>query len=355
VRTQYAHAIDMVPTVLDCLGLEPPEAIRGVTQSPIEGVSFKHTFNDRNVESHHHTQYFEMFSNRALYHDGWRAVCPFPGPSFAESGEEFGQSMLDEDRLRELDASGWELYHVSEDASETRNVAQEERGKLIEMIALWYAEAGRYQVLPLASPTLSVLAMERPQLTRDRKRYVYRPRTSPTPENAAVHVLNRPHTITAEVDLRGEAEGVLLCHGGLTGGYTLFVQDRKLHYVYNFVGEQEFHIESAVEVPQGRSELKFSFEPTGKPDPKAGRGAPGRGRLYINGDLVAQSDISATMPLILSLGEGLTCGRDESSAVSQLYTAPFEFTGTLFQVTVDVSGEHVRDAKSEQNAAMARQ
>ncbi|RKH10339.1 arylsulfatase [Corallococcus sp. CA047B] len=355
VRAQYAHAIDMVPTVLDCLGLEPLAEIRGVTQSPLEGVSFKHTFNDANAESHHHTQYFEMFSNRALYHDGWRAVCPFPGPSFTEAGEGFGESTLTEDRLRELDAQGWELYRVSEDASETKNVAQEHRGKLIEMIALWYAEAGRYQVLPLASPTRAVFAQERPQITQDRKRYVYRPRTSPTPENAAVHVLNRPHTITAEVDLSGEAEGVLLCHGGLTGGYTFFVQDGKLHYVYNFVGEQEFHIESAVDVPLGRSELKFSFEPTGKPDLKAGRGAPGRGRLYINDDLVAQSDISATMPLILSLGEGLTCGRDESSSVSKLYAAPFEFTGTLFQVTVDVSGKHLRDAKSEQKVAMAKQ
>ncbi|WP_223642744.1 arylsulfatase [Corallococcus sp. EGB] len=355
VRTQYAHAIDMVPTVLDCLGLEPLAEIRGVTQSPIEGVSFKHTFNDANAKSRHRTQYFEMFSSRAIYHDGWRAVCPFPGPSFAEAGEGFGESMLDEDRLRELDAHGWELYHVAEDCSETKNVAQEHRGKLIEMIALWYAEAGRYQVLPLASPTREVFALERPQLTKDRTRYVYRPHTSPAPENVAVHVLNRPHTITAQVEVRDGAEGVLLSHGGLTGGYTFFMQDRKLHYVYNFVGEQEFHIESAVEVPQGHSTLQFEFEPTGKPDLKVGRGAPGRGRLYINGDLVAQSPIDATMPLAISLGDGLTCGRDESSSVSQRYRAPFEFTGTLYEVTVDVSGQYVRDTKTEQKVALAKQ
>ncbi|NBD07808.1 sulfatase-like hydrolase/transferase [Corallococcus sp. c25j21] len=355
VRTQYAHAIDLVPTVLDCLGLEAPGEIRGVTQSPIEGVSFRHTFNDAKAKSRHRTQYFEMFSSRAIYHDGWRAVCPFPGPSFTEAGEAFGESMLDEDRLRELDAHGWELYHVAEDAAETRNVAEEHRGKLIEMIALWYTEAGRYQVLPLASPTREVFALERPQLTKDRKRYVYRPHTSPAPENVAVHVLNRPHAIIADAEVDAGTEGVLLSHGGLTGGYTLFIQDRKLHYVYNFVGEQEFHIESAVDVPEGRSELKFEFEPTGKPDLAVGRGTPGRGRLYINGELVAQSTIDATMPLAISLGEGLTCGRDESSAVSQLYTAPFEFTGTLHQVTVDVSGEHVRDAQAEQRSALAKQ
>ncbi|MFP2931420.1 arylsulfatase [Pyxidicoccus sp. 3LG] len=356
VRAQYCHAIDMVPTVLDCLGVEPPAQLRGVTQSPLEGISFKHTFDDATAESRHHTQYFEMFANRSIYKDGWRAVCPFPGPSFTEAGEGFGESKLTEDRLRQLDATGWELYHVDEDPTETRNLAEARRDKLIEMIATWYVEAGRYKVMPLASPDRAVFAIERPQITQDRERYVYRPHTSPTPENVAVHVLNRPHTITAKVEVTDGAEGVLLCHGGLTGGYSFFIKDRKLHYVYNFVGEQEFHIESAVDVPKGRAELRFEFEPTGRPDLEAGRGAPGRGRLFINGDLVAQSDISATMPLLISLGEGLTCGRDENSSVSSLYQAPFEFKGgTLTEVVVDVSGEHVHDEKTEKKTVMARQ
>jgi arylsulfatase len=356
VRSQYCHVIDMVPTVLDCLGLEPPERIRGVTQSPLEGVSFRHTFDDARAESRHRTQYFEMLGSRALYHDGWRAVCPFPGPSFTEAGEDIGESMLTEERLRQLDTHGWELYHVDEDPSETRDVAGEHRDRLLELIALWYVEAGRYKVLPLASPDRTRFVVERPQLTRERQRYVYRPHTSPAPENVAVHVLNRPHTITAHVDVSDGAEGVLLSHGGVSGGYSLFIKDRKLHYVYNYVGEREFHLESAVEVPRGRTELRFEFEPTDGPDLRAGRGAPGRGKLFINGDLVAQSDISATMPLIISLGEGLTCGRDENSSVSSLYQPPFEFKGgTLSDVVVDVSGEHVRDEKAEQKTAMSRQ
>ncbi|MCP3162847.1 arylsulfatase [Myxococcus qinghaiensis] len=356
VRTQYCHAIDMVPTVLDCLGVEPPQEIRGVTQSPIEGVSFRHSFDDARAESHHLTQYFEMFTNRAIYHDGWRAVCPFPGPSFTEAGEAFGESAITEERLRKLDAEGWELYHVAEDASETKNLAQQERGKLIEMIALWYVEAGRYKVLPLAALDRAVFAAERPQITKDRKRYVYRPHTSPAPENVAVHVLNRPHSITAKVDVDGDAEGVLLSHGGITGGYTFFIQDRKLHYVYNFVGEKEFHIESAMEVPTGRTELRFEFEPSGEPDLDAGKGAPGRGKLFIDGDLVAQSDISSTMPLLISLGEGLTCGRDDNSSVSTMYRPPFSFRGgTLREVVVDVSGEHLHDEQKERKTVMARQ
>ncbi|WP_342379018.1 arylsulfatase [Myxococcus stipitatus] len=356
VRSQYCHAIDMVPTVLDCLGVEPPTALRGVTQSPLEGVSFRQTFDDARAESRHHTQYFEMFAQRAIYHDGWRAVCPFPGPSFTEAGEGFGESRLTEERLRKLDAEGWELYHVAEDCSETRNLAEQERGKLLEMIALWYVEAGRYNVMPMASPDKALFSLERPQISPDRKRYVYRPHTSPAPENVAVHVLNRPHSITAKVDVDGDVEGVLLSHGGLTGGYTFFIQDRRLHYVYNFVGEREFHIESGVEVPEGRTELRFEFEPTGKPDLEAGKGAPGRGKLFIDGELVAQSDITSTMPLVISLGEGLTCGRDDNSAVSSRYRTPFAFRGgTLREVVVDVSGEHLHDEKAEKKAAMARQ
>ena len=120
VRDQYAHIIDMVPTVLDALGVEPPAAVRGVTQSPIQGVSFAHAFTDAKAETRHHTQYFEMMGHRAIYHDGWRAVCPVPGPSFAEAGMGFGAMVITEDKLRELDAKGWELYHVDKDFSETR-------------------------------------------------------------------------------------------------------------------------------------------------------------------------------------------------------------------------------------------
>ncbi len=135
VRDQYAHVIDMVPTVLDALGVEPPAAVRGVTQSPLQGVSFAHAFGDAKAETRHHTQYFEMMGHRAIYHDGWRAVCPVPGPSFAEAGMGFGEMVITEEKLRELDAKGWELYHVDEDFSETRNLAAEHRDKLIEMIA----------------------------------------------------------------------------------------------------------------------------------------------------------------------------------------------------------------------------
>ena len=163
---QFAHAIDMVPTVLEALGIEAPASIRGVTQSPIEGHSFAHVFKDAKAPGRHTTQYFEMFAHRSIYHDGWRAVCPFPGPSFSEAGVFFGMAALTEDKLRELDAKGWELYDLSKDPTESNNLADSNRAKLIEMIALWYIEAGKYNVLPLDSRGTLRFADERPQLTR---------------------------------------------------------------------------------------------------------------------------------------------------------------------------------------------
>src|SRR5947209_451880 len=174
VRTQYTHIIDMVPTVLDLLGIEPPKAIRGVTQSPLHGVSFARTLHDAAAETSHHTQYFEMLGHRAIYHDGWRAVCPWPGPSFTEAGNGFGDP-ISGDTLSKLDATGWELYHVAEDFAETRNVAAENRDRLIAMIATWYVEAGKYQVMPVDSRGTSRFVDERPKIAVDRRSFTIYP------------------------------------------------------------------------------------------------------------------------------------------------------------------------------------
>ena len=215
-----------------------------MTQSPIQGVSFAHAFDDAKAATRHHTQYFEMMGHRSIYHDGWRAVCPVPGPSFTEAGMGFGEMEITEEKLRELDAKGWELYHVAEDFSETRNVAAQNRDKLIEMIATWYAEAGKYNVLPIDSRGTARLIEERPQLARPRNLYVYYPGTSTVANKIAARVLNRPHSITATVELANGAEGVLVAQGGNSGGYSLYVKDHKLHYAYNFLGIQQFHLTS---------------------------------------------------------------------------------------------------------------
>jgi arylsulfatase len=217
----------MVPTVLEALGVEPPNAIRGVTQSPIEGVSFAHTFNDADAPSNHHTQYFEMFGNRAIDHDGWRAECGFPGPSYAEGaqkGRKFGDVITPE-VLDDLEINGWELYHIAEDPAEVHNVADQHPEKLRELIALWWAEAGKYKVLPLDGSVMQRLAAERPRLTQARTQYVFYPDLSVVPIGSTPPVFNRPHSIVADVTMPADgAEGVLLAQGGVAGGYSLYVK-----------------------------------------------------------------------------------------------------------------------------------
>jgi arylsulfatase A-like enzyme len=358
VRDQFVHAVDMVPTVLDLLGLEPPDEIKGVSQSPIEGASFAATLEDAEAPAPRTTQYFEMFGHRSIYHDGWRAVCPYPGPNFtegAELGYFFGDPISIE-RLQERDRDGWELYRVTEDASERHDVAEAHPEILQELIALWYVEAGKYNVLPITGPDQMRFAAERPQLSQERDRSVYYPGTQTVPESAAAKVLNRAHVIAAVVDIPdGGAEGVLLSHGGSAGGYVLFVKDNHLHYVHNYVGSEHFHVTSTEPVSTGRAVLSYQFEVTGPPDLRVGRGTPGKGTLFINEEPVGSIKLPYTMPITISIDEGLTCGQDTGSPTSDLYVAPFAFNGTLHRVIIDVTGERIQDHEAEIRIALARQ
>jgi arylsulfatase A-like enzyme len=354
VRTQYAHIIDMVPTALDLLGVSPPAAIRGVTQSPLHGVSFAHTLEDPKAETRHHTQYFEMLGHRAIDHDGWRAVCPWPGPSFTEAGKGFGEP-ISADTLSTLDAQGWELYHVAEDPAETRNVASDNRDRLIAMIGTWYVEAGKYQVMPIDGSGLARMVVEKPLIALPRDRYTYLPNTQSVPNFAAPRVLNRPHSITADVDIpESGAEGVLISQGTAAGGYTFFIKDGKLRYVHNYVGRQLLGVESEDAVTPGKHELRFEFEPTGPPDMPNGKGAPGRLQLYIDGTMVGNTDTALTTPFMFNPG-ALTCGANPGSPVTPDYEGPFTFTGTLKSVTLDVSGELISDPEAELRVHLARQ
>ena len=355
VRTQYAHAIDMVPTVLDALGIEPPATIKGVTQSPIQGMSFAPTFDDPKAPTKHQIQYFEMMGHRSIYHDGWRAVCPWPGPSFKEAGKGFG-APISAEQLTKLDATSWELYHVETDIAENHNLASQNRPKLIEMIAQWYVEAGKYNVLPVDGRGVQRFADPRPQIAIDRKRYTYYPNTQPIATNAAARVLNRSHAITADVEIpKGGAQGVLLSQGGNDGGYALYVKESKLHYVHNYVARTIYHVESNVTVPQGRHKLRYEFEVTGKPDFATGKGAPGRAQLYIDNELVGQREMSVTTPVALGLAGGVSVGVAPGSPVTPDYKPPFEFTGKIYSVTVDVSGELIKDTKADYRKIMAQQ
>ena len=358
VRTQYAHAIDMVPTVLDVLGIDPPEALRGVAQSPLEGASFAPSFDDASVATGHTTQYFEMFGHRAIDHDGWRAVCPWPGKDFttaATKGREFGSPITPE-VLDELETEGWELYDITADPTESRNVAAEHPQKLHELVRLWWVEAGKYQVLPIDGDVRSRLAVERPQTSRPRTRFTYYPDLAAIPQPATPKTNNRPHSIEADVTIPdGGAEGVLLANGGAAGGFVLYAKYGKLHYALNYVAREVFAVESPDPLPAGRHALRFEFEPTGAPDFSQGKGAPGRFQLYVDGSIVASVDVPYTTPLFYEL-EGLSCGYDSGAPVlADVYDSPFAFTGTIHAVVMDLAGDLIEDDEAALRRLMAQQ
>lgn len=360
VRTQYCHAIDLVPTVLDCLGIEPPTQFRGITQSPIQGFSLKSSFDDARAEALHKTQYFEMFGHRSLYHDGWRAVCPWPGTSFTESGRGFGDP-LDHEILTKLDAEGWELYDLTTDPAETKDLADRERARLIEMIGMWYAEAGKFNVLPIDSRGTLRLGEQRPQIAENRSRYVYYPGTQVVPGSAGPRLLNTAHSVSVHASIPDNAQGALFTVGGNDGGFVIYLKDGKLVYGYNYVADQRFRIESTSPVPTRDHVLSIEFAPTGKADVAKGKGTPGTIKLLIDGENVGEGELPVTIPLQFGLAAGITIGSDNGSPVmlDDEYKPPFAFTGTIHKALVDVTGEALEDKeeviKAYLKMALARQ
>jgi arylsulfatase len=258
--------------------------------------------------------------------------------------------------LAEIEANDWELYHIDEDYSETHNLAATHRDKVIEMVGRWWAEAGKYNVMPIDGDVRVRLSVERPTIARPRDKFVYYPGGSPVPFAAAPKAYNRPHSITAEVVIpKGGAEGVLLTQGGRTGGFTFFVKDKKLRFVYNYLGRDIFTIASNEEVPEGEVSLRYEFTPTGKPDFAVGKGVPAKGGLYINKKLVGGVKMPHSVPVLFGV-EGLTCGYNGGDSVAPgEYSDEFRFTGTLQRVTMDLSGELIPDSEVDMKIAMARQ
>jgi arylsulfatase A-like enzyme len=336
IRHQFAHAIDVVPTVLELAGVEPPTEIAGVAQAPIEGTSFAYLLDDPGAAERHTTQYFEMLGSRGIYHDGWKAVTFKPMGAMYDDG-------LDPDAS--FDDDVWELYHVAEDASECHDLASAHPDLLAEMVERWWAEAHKYRVLPLDNRVLAALLAPRHPLPVH-THHVYWPHGALIPENAAVNVRNRPHYITAQVDEPGE--GVLIAMGTVLGGWSLHVLDGHLRYVNNYVGKERHLIVSDTPLPPGPHLLEFEF--------LTARDFTGHGRLLVDGHVIGEGDITRVTPARYSItGGGLTCGWEQGPAVGEGYEAPFAFTGMLRRVTIDVDGEPHRDPEAEFEAIMAEQ
>jgi arylsulfatase len=343
VRGQYTHVVDMTPTLLEVLGVEPPSQIKGVTQSPMQGISFAETLNDGGAPAEHETQYYEMLGNRAVYHKGWKAVTYHGTEGMIYDGVTDPTKPFEEDT--------WELYHVDEDFSESHDLALERPDKLRELQDIWWIEAARNNVLPVQANIIG-RGRGRPRVGGDRHRFVYRPGGASIEFFAAANVKNRSHSITAEVEnLDGEAEGVLLSVGSRFGGFSFYVKDGRLCYDYNLLGRGHYKVSSAEKIPAGASALTFRFEKTG-PQPF---GAGGKAELLIDDRVVGQSQFPLTVPILFGIGEALRCGWDQGATVSDDYEAPFRFTGKLKQVVVEVEGRAPRDPLQEAAIGLARQ
>ncbi len=337
IRRQYTHAIDVLPTLLELIGIAQPATIDGVAQGPIEGPSFAYTFDAPDAPERHETQYSEMLGSRAIYHRGWKAVTFKP----------LGRMYTDEDPDAPFDDDRWELFHVAEDFSECHDLAAEEPEKLAELQDLWWREAERYRVLPLDNRAGVAIAEPPPTGLRARTRFEYLPGGGMVPEAVAVDVKRRSHTITAEVEVPPQgAEGVLLAMGGILGGYTLYVQDGRLQYVHNLVGRREDHLAAGRPLTPGRHTLGFAYRCD---DPLGG----GHATLTVDGAVAAEADIRRFTPVRFSImGAGLTCGYDGASAVTQRYRGPFPFSGTIHRVVVDIEPGRPVNYDDEVRAAL---
>ena len=358
VRDQYLHAIDLTPTLLEAIGIEPPEQIRGIKQSEIAGASFAAALRDPEAPAHRTTQYFEMFGHRSIFHEGWRAVCPWPGPSLtegAEMGHPFG-TVLTEALLDKLDAEDWELYDTNSDPAECHNVAAANPEKRAELKALWWSEAERHGVLPLASSGLDRLIAKRPMVGAPRKVLEFFPGGAPTPFTAAPRVTNRAHSITAYVTIpESGAEGVLLCQGSRHGGYALIVKDDRLTFIHNYLTLDRFIVTSDETLPRGDVELRMEFAPTSKARFLEGKGSSAEVRLYFDGREVGFQELPHSVPVTFST-TGLSCGTAFFDTVdASLYEAPFDFTGHLDKVVVDVTGELIISPEAEMTRLMTQQ
>ncbi|MGP7995837.1 MAG: arylsulfatase [Streptosporangiaceae bacterium] len=342
IRHQYHHAVDIVPTILDLLGVTPPDEIKGYQQSRFDGVSMRYSIDDPSAPSARQTQFYSMLGSRAVWHDGWKAVTTHPTIS--------GWSHFSDDT--------WELYHTDVDRAETRNLAAEHPGKLHEMVNLWYAEAGANGAFPLDDRTpLEVLSTPRPLLASPRDRYIYYPDTADVPEQQAVNIHNRSYTIGAQVDIPAPgAEGVIFAHGARFGGHALYVKDNRLHYVYNFVGLFEQKVVATEELPTGENLiLSASFDKDGEDPPGVSTGTLS---LYHGEVKVGEGRIKNQPGYFELAGEGLCVGRDGGAAVTDDYPGerPYRFTGGVIKrVAIDVSGQPYIDLEREAAAMLARE
>jgi arylsulfatase A-like enzyme len=346
VRSQFHHVIDVAPTVLEVAGLPEPSVVDGVEQRPIEGVSMRYSFDDAGAADRRTTQYFEMFCNRGIYHEGWAAVTRHSTPWVMAE-------------LPPLDDDVWELYDSGTDWSQAHDLAAERPEKLAELQALFLEEARKYGVLPLDDRRVERFNPDlagRPTLIRGNSQILFAGMGRLT-ENVLVNVKNKSHAVTAEVVVPdGGADGVIFAQGGEFGGWSLYLADGAPRYCYNLFGLQRFKISASVPVPAGTHQVRMEFAYDGGGLAKGGTVA-----LYVDGDRVGEGRVEATQPMAFSADETADVGRDTASPVSDDYKGESSvFSGTVNWVQIDLGddaedADHLISPEERLRVAMARQ
>lgn len=347
LRSQFAHVIDIAPTILEAAGLPEPTNVNGVQQSPMEGTSMLYSFRGQDEPERHDLQYFEMFANRGVYHKGWSAVTKHRTPWVMVGGD-----------LPAFDDDVWELYDGNDDYSQARNLAAEHPQMLAKLQRLWLIEAVKYNVLPMDDRTAERLVPEsagRPTLVHGTSQLFY-PGMGRLSENSVMSIKNKSFSVTAEISVpEGKAaHGVLIAQGGRFGGWALYAREGKVKFVYNVLGIHSFAVEAEVLIPSGTHQVRMEFAYDG-----GGLAKGGDVTLYHDGTAVGSGRVEMTQPMVFSADETTDIGYESGTTVADDYTSrTSHFTGKLHWVQIDLGlddHDHYIDPDERFRIAMAQQ
>ena len=346
LRSQFTHVIDLAPTVLEAAGLPEPTMVNSVMQSPMEGTSMLYSFNDAAAPERHDLQYFEMFANRGIYHQGWSAVTKHRTPWVMVGGD-----------LPAFDDDLWELYDANSDFSQAHDLAAKHPDLLAKLQRLWLIEATKYHVIPLddrGAERLEPSLAGRPTLIRGTSQLFF-PGMGRLSENSVVSIKNRSFSVTADIEIRAdEANGVIIAQGGRFGGWALYAKGGKMKFVYNVLGIRHFSVEAENPLPTGSQQVRMEFDYDG-----GGLAKGGDVTLYYDGQPVGKGRVGATQPMIFSADETTDIGYESGTTVTPDYTArTSRFSGKVNWVQLDLGNDdndHYIDPEERLRIAMARQ
>lgn len=343
IRNQFHHVIDIVPTILDATGIPMPDMVNGVKQKPVEGFSMVYTFDKANEKTPttHKTQYFEMFANRAIYHDGWVA-CTTPKQTPWDTAV---QTYINPEDFQ------WELYDLSKDWTEFNDVAKENPEKLKELQGIFLEEAKKYNVLPIDNTLAARTVTPRPSMVAGRTDFVYDGPISGIPYGDAPNIMDKSYSIVADLEIpEGGAEGMLVTMGGRFGGYGLYILKGKPVFVYNLLDIERSRWEAKDALTTGKHKIEFDFKYDG-----GGVGKGGLGVLVVDGKEVASHRMEKSVPFIFQWDETFDIGSDTGTPVDDNdYKVPFKFTGKLNRVEVKLIPHPLKPAEEKALADKGR-